>query len=497
MSIRSFTAAAIIAASSIAATTAHAQFIRDSFTYQGTLNDNGAPANGLYDITFLIYDDEVGGAPVPNGTVTVNNVQVTDGLFSTEIEFAAFGLIFNTNTSLYLELRISESGQTGTTILEPRQKLTPTTLANYALRSGYAEDSGTTLNDAYRNDNAILFQDTYGPLNLVATPAQSPVINMRTNLGDNRISMGFGNFDGSSFFHLYGQDDNLIINAERDVSVGGGGFLSLAGNDSGLISMNFDGNYIGTDSARMSLFGTGGTVVFATDQTDDSSIVLPSNAISSGEILNEVGASEIVSTSTVNLTNDAATVDVINSVTINAPASGYALIIASAEVEVDHVNGTISTAVVGVSSNPDNFQSNTDLEIRIPANAGTGQFDYPVTSHAIFQVSEGANTFYFLGSDNNTGGSTVTVFDRQVSAIYIPTSYGALGINAAPNIPDEYSQSAPPMNAYDILAEQNAALQADNERQQRELDEMKAIVDQIKHEMQREQQLQSEKQTRD
>ncbi len=491
MSIRPITAAAIIAASTIAATTAHAQLITDSFTYQGTLNDNGAPANGLYDITFITYDSPVGAGAILGGATTITNVEVVDGLFSVEIDFGVSGDVFDSNQARYLELRVSEAGQPGTTILEPRIKLTPATLANYALRSGFAESSATTLNDAYRNDNTILFQDTFGPLNLIATPAESPVINMRTNLGQDRLSLGFRDFSGESFLFLYGYQDSRIFTAERDVSVGGGGFLSLAGNDAGVISMNFDGNYFGTESARMSLIGTGGTVIFATDETDNESVVLPSNAISSTELLNEVGAAETVGAVTVNLTDDAVTIDTINSVTINAPADGFALVIATAEVEVDHVTGFTTSGVLGVSDSTDSFEVNTDLEIRIPSSAPTGQYDYPITSHAILPVSAGPNTFYFLGDDNSTGNATFTVFDRQVSAIYIPTSYGFLGLNAEPNIPDEYSQSAPPMNSYDILAEQNAALQADNERQQRELDEMRAIVDQIKHEMQREQQLQS------
>jgi hypothetical protein len=491
MSIRSFTAAAIIAASSIAATTTHAQFINDSFTYQGTLNDNGAPANGLYDITFLVYDDEVGGSPVSSGTVTVNNVQVTDGLFSTEIDFGVFGSIFDSNTSRWLELRVSEAGIPGATILEPRQKLTPATLANYALRAGYAAESGTTLNDAYRNDNNILFQDTFGPLNLIATPAQSPEIRMLTNLGEARVNLGFENFAGNPFFNLSGPGGNLFFTAQRDVSTGGGGYLALTRNDFGLNGIILDGNYFGSESSRLNLFGSGSGIIFATDQSDNESVALPINAISSTEIFNEVGAAETVSTTTVNLTNDSTAIDTINSVTINAPAGGFAFIIATAEVEVDHINGAVTTGLFGVSNNTANFVSNTDLEIRIPADAPTGQFDYPVTSHAIFPVSEGTNTFYFLGDDNLTGGSSFTVFDRQVSAIYIPTSYGSLALDAAPNIPDEYTQSTPPMSAYDILAEQNAALQADNERQQRELDEMREMMEEIKREMQREQRLQT------
>ncbi|MBO6513709.1 MAG: hypothetical protein JJ974_07080 [Phycisphaerales bacterium] len=487
MSFRSLLVASVLAVSSMLASSASAQFIRDSFTYQGNLSDSGAPADGLYDITFLVFEDENGGSPILNGTVTNTNVEVIDGLFSTEVEFAAFGSIFNTNTSRYLELRISESGQPGVTILEPRQKLVPATLANYALRAGFAQNSGTSLNGAYQNDNTILFQEAFGPLNLVATTAESPVINMRTNLGDDRVKIGFDDFAGDSFFELYGPDGFQFFTAERDASTGGGGFVAVPRNDSGASGIFLDGNYFGTQSPRIAMFGTAGTILLEPGQAGNGSVVLPSNAISSTEILNEVGAAEVASTTVVNLTDDGSTIDTINSVTINAPADGFVLVLANAEVEVDHINGSSSTATFGVSDSAGLFESNTDLEVRLPSTAATGQYDYPVSSHAIFQVSQGSNTFYFVGRDGTSGGATFTVFDRQLSAIYIPSSYGTLGINAAPNIPDGYSQSVPPMNAYDILAEQNAALQADNDRQQRELDEMRAMMEQIKREMQREQ----------
>ncbi len=497
MSIRQFTAAAIIAASSIVATTTHAQPINDSFVYQGTLNDNGAPANGLYDISFFIYDAEVGGGVPADGFTTVFNVQVIDGLFSCEVDFGVSGQLFDINQTHWLELRVSEAGQPGTTILAPRQKLVPATLANYALRAGhaesanYAEDSGTTLNDAYRNENTILFQDTFGPLNLVATPAQSPVINMRTNLGDDRISMGFGEFSGSSYFHLYGNNDTRVLYAERDASVGGGGFVSVTRNDNGATGIFLDGNYFGTESPRIAMFGTAGTILLEPGQVDNESVVLPSNAISSTELLNETGAAESATGVETALTDDSSTVDTINSVTINAPTSGFVLVLASAEFSINHDGTFTPTFNVGVSDAPNSFEFNTDLEFRLDPDLPAGQYDFPYSGHALFPVSQGANTFYFNASDNSTGGATASVFDRQLSAIYIPTSYGALALNAEPNIPDEYTQSVPPMNHYDILAEQNAALQADNERQQRELDEMREMMEEIKREMQREQQLQS------
>src|SRR5690349_11385560 len=57
--------------------------IGSAFTYQGHLNDGGAPANGTYDFTFQLYDVEAGGSPIGTpDTVTVSNQMVVDGIFT-------------------------------------------------------------------------------------------------------------------------------------------------------------------------------------------------------------------------------------------------------------------------------------------------------------------------------------------------------------------------------------------------------------------------------
>src|SRR6185436_15652420 len=55
------------------------------FTYQGRLNDNTGAANGVYDMTFTIYD-----LPTGNGAFAVETnlaIGVTNGLFTTTIDF--------------------------------------------------------------------------------------------------------------------------------------------------------------------------------------------------------------------------------------------------------------------------------------------------------------------------------------------------------------------------------------------------------------------------
>ena len=55
--------------------------IGNSFTYQGVLTDNGAPATGLYDFRFQTLNE----AMVVFAQVEVADVSVTDGLFTTSV----------------------------------------------------------------------------------------------------------------------------------------------------------------------------------------------------------------------------------------------------------------------------------------------------------------------------------------------------------------------------------------------------------------------------
>jgi len=103
----------------------------NSFTYQGRLLDGGSPANGTYDLRFILFDAESGGAQV--GAInTREDVTVTNGLFAVELDFgaAAFGA-----DARWVEIAVRPGSGTGTagfTILSPRQPVSPTPFALYA-----------------------------------------------------------------------------------------------------------------------------------------------------------------------------------------------------------------------------------------------------------------------------------------------------------------------------------------------------------------------------
>jgi hypothetical protein len=57
-----------------------------AFTYQGRLNDGAAPATGIYDLRFAIYDAAGGGTQQGN-TLTNAATAVSNGLFTVTLDF--------------------------------------------------------------------------------------------------------------------------------------------------------------------------------------------------------------------------------------------------------------------------------------------------------------------------------------------------------------------------------------------------------------------------
>ncbi|MGO8764403.1 MAG: tail fiber domain-containing protein [Limisphaerales bacterium] len=98
-----------------------------AFTYQGRLNSGGAPASGSYNIAFTLFGTNAGGVAIA-GPVTNSTVDVTNGLFTTTVDF---GNVF-TGGSNWLEIAVSTNGANAFSTLAPRQQLTPVPYAEFA-----------------------------------------------------------------------------------------------------------------------------------------------------------------------------------------------------------------------------------------------------------------------------------------------------------------------------------------------------------------------------
>ncbi len=114
------------------------------FTYQGQLNQAGSPLNASADFQFTLWDAETGGNMI--GTpVDTSNVTVTNGLFTTKLDFGV--LAFN-GDARWLEIAVRTPAGSGTLeTLTPRQPLTaaPVALALRGLRT-IATGDGTFAN---------------------------------------------------------------------------------------------------------------------------------------------------------------------------------------------------------------------------------------------------------------------------------------------------------------------------------------------------------------
>jgi hypothetical protein len=101
-----------------------------AFTYQGRLNNNGAPANGTYELHFTLYDS-AGGTTVIAGPLTNSPTVVSNGLFTVTLNF---GNQFP-GENRWLEIGLRTNGGVAFIPLAPRQQITSTP---YAIRSANA-----------------------------------------------------------------------------------------------------------------------------------------------------------------------------------------------------------------------------------------------------------------------------------------------------------------------------------------------------------------------
>jgi hypothetical protein len=106
-----------------------------AFTYQGRLEQSGAPAAGNFDFTFKLFDALSGGTQI-GATVTKSAVAVDQGLFTVVLDFGIVAFAGNTR---FIQVQV------GTTTLLPRTQITSAPYANTALTSldaGMAQSVG-------------------------------------------------------------------------------------------------------------------------------------------------------------------------------------------------------------------------------------------------------------------------------------------------------------------------------------------------------------------
>ena len=174
-----------------------------AFTYQGQLSSSNAPANGIYDFRFRLFD---AGSNVVSAPLTNSSVGVTNGSFIVTLNFGA--TIFD-GSDRWLQIAVRAFGDTNAyTALSPLQQITSTP---YAIRAINATSAS----------NAVFLTAPLQGTNIIGTIRA-------TNLPPNVAFL-----DGNQIFTA-SNTFNGVVTANNSANVFSGAFTGNAG---GLINV--------------------------------------------------------------------------------------------------------------------------------------------------------------------------------------------------------------------------------------------------------------------
>ena len=452
------------------AVTAHAQ-APSTMSYQGVLTDvsgNIVP-DGPYDLTFRIYDVAVGGAAL--WTEAQAGVPVVRGGFGVTLGLGTpISLLFD--RTYYLGVQVFADPE-----LTPRVRLASSPYA-LSLRLPFAQAVSSATSLFYvQNLGAGQAMVADGILD-VGTTTHDGRLRVFRNGSAARVTDLQSSVNGG-LVDVYDETGGTAALVEADAN-GSGGFLG-AYRTTGLVGFTVDGNFGGTNEPKVSVSGSARSAVFDMSATGNPSVVLPTDAIAAAEVLDEPGIASNTESAALGMDG---TIQTLLSRSISCPAGGYVVAMGTAQASVSNTNGVGSIAIFGVSDVAGAFPANQDMGWVIPSSAPTGAYTQVVTVQGVFTVTAGLHTFYFLG-DESTGNWTVN--DRGLSLMYFPTAYGTVD----PPVPqrsargddDVHARMGRALDSTDIATEQAEARRFNDARLRRELDEMRARLDQLQREL--------------
>jgi hypothetical protein len=226
------------------------------FTYQGRLNDNGQPAIGAYDFVFAIYDSPTNETPLVSG-VLVDNVTVTNGVFTTVVDFGTE--VFN-GEERWLGVGVRPGEETGdVTLLNPRHRLAATPYAHFARRAAVADTAKTAqevpwsavknlppslaneggvsyagtgfLNTAARSDHDHLGHSWIGAPNGAGLEVHHTGANANGLIGRNGTGTGFTPASGTGVLGDSNEDPGVTGFSRTGSGVSGRTFATTGAND--------------------------------------------------------------------------------------------------------------------------------------------------------------------------------------------------------------------------------------------------------------------------
>lgn len=215
-------------------------------------------------------------------------------------------------------------------------------------------------------------------------------------------------------------------------------------------------------------------------------LILTPTAVFSEEIENEAGAANIHTDTSFTLTGG---VDVLLSRTITVPTDGYVIAMATCDCFAGKTTATDIFANYGVNDSDASIPITQDFLHWVDSSLPNGIYYQTFTVQGLFTVTAGSHTFYFLG-DQATGDGEFIAFDRQLTLIFVPTSYGTIqsnlvGSTTADGQHGEQLRALSPALEASTAAERAESIAADQDRIERELAEMRRRMDELQDELDR------------
>jgi len=229
------------------------------FTYQGSLNNGGPPANGSYDFEFALFDSFNGGNQVGT-TLSRNSVAVTNGIFAVQLDF---GVPSFPGAGRYLEIRVRPAGQPGITILTPRQLINS---APYSMKTLNADTAATATNATQLGGIAAnQFVVTTDPR---MSDARTPTAGSGDYVQNRGTPQAATNFNISGNGTVGGTFSGNIVNATTQFNLGNVRVLSTAGSsnlfvgdNAGAVNTGTGNTFVGSGAGDSNTTGFSNTFV--------------------------------------------------------------------------------------------------------------------------------------------------------------------------------------------------------------------------------------------
>ncbi len=219
-----------------------------AFTYQGRLNDGGAPATGKYDMIFNLYDDPANGNVL--GTYSIfGGVPVTNGVFTVELNaYGEFGTNAFNGQARWLQIGVRTNSNNA---MNPWIHLNPRQPIQCAPQAMFAENAGQANMAASVADGAI----TASKLASGAVQAGNLAPGSLAWSNITGIPAGFADGMDDGIFYKAGKGLNLDWLFEFSVNFAGSGTANSAARSD---HNHFGANWGGTTSLGLGLSVTNG-----------------------------------------------------------------------------------------------------------------------------------------------------------------------------------------------------------------------------------------------